>query len=107
MRLLDAFSWRPKSAQERVNGQRHDSENRLRRLVKPLPFGEAVEAPVDAPGDLTERFGRDAIGQLVQARRFALNARDLLEQGTPQYRRAVDIITTSEDNFEGRKRRRS
>ena len=24
-----------------------------------------------------------------------------------QYRRAVDIITTSEDNFEGRRRRRS
>ena len=48
-----------------------------------------------------------SLGQLVQARRFALNARDLLEQGTPQYRRAVDIITTSEDNFEGRRRRRS
>lgn len=48
-----------------------------------------------------------SLGQLVSARRFALNARDLLEQGTPQYRRAVDIITTSEDNFQGRKRRRS
>jgi predicted Zn-dependent protease len=48
-----------------------------------------------------------SLGQLAEARRFALNARDLLEQGTPQYRRAVDIITTSEDNYEARRRRRS
>jgi predicted Zn-dependent protease len=48
-----------------------------------------------------------SLGQLPEARRFAQRARDLLEQGTPQYRRAVDIITTSEDNFQGRKRRRS
>jgi predicted Zn-dependent protease len=48
-----------------------------------------------------------SLGQLTVARTFALRARDLLQQGTPQYRRAVDIITTSEDNFESRKRRRS
>jgi predicted Zn-dependent protease len=48
-----------------------------------------------------------SLGKLPEARRFALNARDLLEQGTPQYRRAMDIITTSEDNFQGRRRRRS
>lgn len=47
-----------------------------------------------------------ALGKLAEARTFALRARDLLEPDTVQLRRANDIIATSEDNYEARKKQR-
>ncbi|HSZ52770.1 MAG TPA: M48 family metalloprotease [Caulobacteraceae bacterium] len=35
------------------------------------------------------------LGQLLQARTFAYNARELLQKGTPEWRRATDIIMAS------------
>ena len=36
-----------------------------------------------------------AVGDLVQARIFALRARELLKQNTPDWRRATDIVLVS------------
>jgi predicted Zn-dependent protease len=54
----------------------------------------------DAKGDggdarLASAEARYAIGDMTQARIFALRARQLLPHNTPEYRRATDIVLTS------------
>ncbi len=54
----------------------------------------------DAKGDggqarLASAEEHYAVGDLVQARIFALRARELLKQNTPQWRRATDIVLVS------------
>ena len=54
----------------------------------------------DAKGDggqarLASAEARYAIGDMTQARIFALRARQLLKQNTPEWRRATDIVLTS------------
>ena len=54
----------------------------------------------DAKGDegharLATAEERFAVGDMVQARIFALRARDFLPRNTPEYRRATDIVLTS------------
>ncbi len=45
-----------------------------------------------------------ALGQLPSARQFGIRARELLAEGTPQYRRAIDIINASETSLMRRPR---
>lgn len=45
-----------------------------------------------------------SLGQLAPARNFGMRARELLTEGTPQYRRANDIINAAESNFPRRRR---
>ena len=54
----------------------------------------------DAKGDggdarLASAEARYAIGDMTQARIFAMRARELLKQNTPEWRRATDIVLTS------------
>ncbi|MGC1302670.1 MAG: M48 family metalloprotease [Caulobacteraceae bacterium] len=55
----------------------------------------------DAKGDegharLATAEERYSVGDMVQARIFALRARDFLPRNTPEYRRATDIVLTSD-----------
>jgi len=59
-------------------------------------MAEAYDAKGDG-GDarLASAEARYAIGDMAQARIFALRARQLLKQNTPEWRRATDIVLTS------------
>jgi predicted Zn-dependent protease len=61
---------------------------------------EQMAQAYDAKGDggdarLASAEARYAIGDMTQARIFALRARQLLKHDTPEYRRATDIVLTS------------
>jgi predicted Zn-dependent protease len=45
-----------------------------------------------------------ALGQLMEARQMGIRARELLAQGTPEYRRATDIVQAAEANLVRRRR---
>jgi predicted Zn-dependent protease len=59
-------------------------------------MAEAYDAKGDG-GDarLASAEAHYATGDMVQARIFALRAREMLKQNTPQWRRATDIVLTS------------
>jgi predicted Zn-dependent protease len=62
----------------------------------------------DAKGDegharLATAEERYAVGDLVQARVFALRARQYLQQNTPEYRRATDIALVVAPNVDAQR----
>jgi predicted Zn-dependent protease len=61
---------------------------------------EQMAQAYDAKGDggdarLAAAEARFAVGDMTQARIFALRARELLKHDTPEWRRATDIVLTS------------